>query len=91
MQIEHANLLGEDNRSNGLDTGAIIRLFILAMFDKAPSQNVLFKLQPRNEMVVLAIDLIRSLWPRCVCKRKENVFLDILLKALSRLEALFWA
>ena len=74
MEVEYADTLLRDDGADRLERGAVVRLLVLAVLDELAREDVLLELQPRDEVVVLAVDLVRAPGPRGVCRQDREIF-----------------
>ena len=65
-----AEFAGVDDGADGVDGGAVVGLLVLAVLDEAPVDDVGLEVAARDEVVVLAVDLVVLLRPARVCRRK---------------------
>ena len=77
MEVEDANAFLRDDGADGLEGGAVVRLLVLAVLHELARQDVLLELQPRDEVVILPVNLVGAPRPGCVC-REENMELSSL-------------
>ena len=61
VQVEDADALGQRHGADGLQAGAVVGLLVLSVLHEPARQDVLLELQARDEMVVLAVDLVGAL------------------------------
>ena len=70
VEVEHADPLREDDGADGLEGGAVVGLFVLAVLDELAGEDVLLEGGPGDEVVVLTVDLVVALRPGGVCNEK---------------------
>ena len=63
MEVEDANAFLRDDGADGLEGGAVVRLLVLAVLHEPARQDVLLELQPRDEVVVLPVNLVGAAGP----------------------------
>lgn len=61
VQVEHADPLGEDDGADGLEGGAVVGLFVLAVLDELAREDILLEGRAGDEVVVLTVDLVMAL------------------------------
>lgn len=72
VQVEDAKLSGRHDGTYSVQSGAVVGFFVFTVLDKLAIDDVGFKLRPRDEVIVLTVDLGIFFRPTRICREPSQ-------------------